>query len=175
MTCPQIPAGGDPDPGSPPGETFDTCLPGPALAEAADTAAGVARDFAGLNDDELVGALRAFDKLEAWAAAGKAAASVELARRRSATGRDRSKRAGKPAPWGKYCADELAAALAISRQAAERMLAVAYDLAARLPLTARALREGDIERIRRRSSPRPPGCWKMRPRPPPKPPSWAPA
>ena len=126
------------------GEAFDTCLPGPALAEAADKAAGIARDFTGLNDDELIGALRAFDKLEAWAGAGKAAASVELARRRSATGRDRAKRAGKPAPWDRYCADELAAALAISRNAAERMLAVADDLSRRLPQTSRALSEGAL-------------------------------
>ncbi len=126
------------------GETFDTCLPGPALAATADKAAGAARDFAGVSDDELVGALRAFDKLEAWAGAGKAAASVELARRRPATGRDRARRAGKAAPWGTFCADELAAALAISRNAAERMLAVADDLARRLPQTRGALGEGTL-------------------------------
>lgn len=92
------------------GEVFDTCLPGPDLAGAADKAAGAARDFADLNDDELIGTLRAFDRMEAWSAAGKAAAAVELARRRPAVGRDRAIRAGKTAPWGTYCADELAAA-----------------------------------------------------------------
>jgi hypothetical protein len=70
------------------GEAFDTCLPGPLLAEAADKAAGAARDFAGLDDDELIGAVRAFDKMEAWAGAGKAAASAELIRRRPATARN---------------------------------------------------------------------------------------
>ena len=35
--------------------------------------------------------------------------------------------------------------MAVSRQAAERMLALAYDLAARLPLTAQALHEGVID------------------------------
>ena len=49
------------------------------------------------------------------------------------------------AEWGKFCADELAVALTISRLAAERMLALAHDLAARLPGTARALREGLID------------------------------
>ena len=50
-----------------------------------------------------------------------------------------------PAGWGKFCADELAVAMAVSRPAAERMLALAYDLAARLPRTARALHEGVID------------------------------
>ena len=43
------------------------------------------------------------------------------------------------------CADELAVALSSSRRAAERMLALAHDLAARLPLTAAALAEGVID------------------------------
>src|SRR5271166_5638373 len=126
------------------GEVFDTCLPGPVLAEAADKAAGTARDFAGLNGDELIGAARAFDKMEAWAAAGKAAASAELIRRRPATPRNHATRAGKAAPWDNYCADELAVVLAISRNSAERMLAVADDLATRLPQTRRALSDGVI-------------------------------
>ncbi len=55
-------------------------------------------------------------------------------------------RRGKiPAGWGKFCGDELAVAMAISRPAAERMLALARDLATRLPLTARALHEGVID------------------------------
>jgi len=124
------------------GEVFDTCLPGPILAGAADKAAGAARDFAGLDDDELIGALRAFDKIEAWAGAGKAAASAELIRRRPAPGRSHATRAGKPAPWDSFCADELAVALAISRNAADRALALAHDLAVRLPQTSRALGEG---------------------------------
>ncbi len=50
-----------------------------------------------------------------------------------------------PAGWGKFCGDELAVAMAVSRPAAERMLALAYDLAARLPRTAQALHEGVID------------------------------
>ncbi|MGA2828203.1 MAG: DUF222 domain-containing protein, partial [Streptosporangiaceae bacterium] len=124
------------------GEVFDACLPGPVLAGAADKAAGAARDFAGLDDDELIGTLRAFDKMEAWAGAGKAAAAAELIRRRPAAGRGHATRAGQPAPWDSYCADELAAALAISRNAADRALALAHDLAVRLPQTRRALGDG---------------------------------
>jgi Domain of unknown function (DUF222) len=50
-----------------------------------------------------------------------------------------------PAEFGKFAADELAVALACSRWAAERMLALAHDLAARLPLTAAALNDGLID------------------------------
>ena len=50
-----------------------------------------------------------------------------------------------PAGHGKFCADELAVALAISRWPAERMLALARDLATRLPSTRRALHEGVID------------------------------
>ena len=46
---------------------------------------------------------------------------------------------------GKFCADELAVALAVSRRSAERMLALAHDLATRLPLTPQALPEGVID------------------------------
>ncbi len=46
---------------------------------------------------------------------------------------------------GKFAADELAVGLACSRWTAERMLALAHDLAVRLPATARALREGVID------------------------------
>ncbi len=52
---------------------------------------------------------------------------------------------GIPAGYGKFCADELAVALAISRWPAERMLALASDLATRLPSTRRALHEGVID------------------------------
>ena len=52
---------------------------------------------------------------------------------------------GIPAGHGKFCADELAVALAISRWPAERMLALASDLATRLPSTRRALHEGVID------------------------------
>jgi hypothetical protein len=50
-----------------------------------------------------------------------------------------------PAGWGKFCGDELAVAMAVSRPAAGRMLALAHDLATRLPRTAQALHEGVID------------------------------
>ena len=55
-----------------------------------------------------------------------------------------------PRGWGKFCGDELAAAVAISGQAAEKTLQLAHDLASRLPGTARALREGLIDLVKAR-------------------------
>jgi len=146
------------------GEVLDTARPGPALAGFADAAAGQDRDYAGLNNDELVGVLAGWQKSESWAAAGRLSAAAELIRRRPGDAGTRTGAGGPLTVWGRFCGDELAAALAISGRAAEQMLEVAHDLAARLPRTARALREGRIDA----SSPRPPGCWTRRAQPPPK-------
>ena len=183
------------------GDALDTALPDPVLAGHVDAAAGQTRDYAGLDDDAVIGALRAWQKVEAWAASGKLSAAAELIRRRPAVPSgdpgtadgptvgpsvipwdtpgakdgapgghaDDTGAAGSSAPdarrgpggsvaaagtspgrripaeWGKFCADELAVALSISRWVAERTLALAHDLATRLPLTARALREGVID------------------------------
>lgn len=66
-------------------------------------------------------------------------------RRPPGPGGEAAKTAGIPAEWGKFCADELAVAPSSSRHAAGRMQGLAYDLATRLPRTARALREGVID------------------------------
>ena len=127
------------------GEVLDSARPGPVLAAAADVAAGPGRAYTAVSDDELVGVLTAWQRTESWAAAGRLSAAAELIRRRPATGRARAGHAGVPLPWGKFCADELAAALAISRWAAEKMTGLAHDLATRLPLTREALHDGIID------------------------------
>ena len=89
--------------------------------------------------------LAGWQKTEAWAAAGRLAAVAELAARRpAATRRDAATRGGARAGWNKFCADEVAVALALSRRAAERMVPLAHDLATRLPLTRQALAGGVI-------------------------------
>ncbi len=209
------------------GGAFDTARTGPALAGRADAAAGRRRDYAGLDDDQLIGVMVAWQKTEAWAAAGRLSAAAELICRRpgepklarrgsghksspppgdqasppsaadspsapgapgpgssasasaSASAASSPNASGPPSPgssasasasagagsgtlplpggfggkgvrpipaeFGEFAADELAVALACSRWAAERMLALAYDLAARLPLTAAALNDGLID------------------------------
>ena len=127
------------------GDVLDVARPGPGLAGAADAAAGPDRGYAGISDDELIGVLSAWQRTESWAAAGRLSAAAELIRRRPATGRGRAGHAGAPLPWGKFCADELAAAVSTSRWAAEKMTALAHDLATWLPLTRQALHEGVID------------------------------
>ena len=127
------------------GHAFDTSLPGPPLAQALDAATAGTDGRTNLDDDELIGVLAGWAKTEAWAAAGRLAAVAELAARRPpATRREAATRGGKPAGWNTFCADEAAAALALSRRSAERMVPLAHDLATRLPLTRQALAEGVI-------------------------------
>ena len=124
---------------------FDAAPPGSTLAGFADEVTGWSGRCAGASDDELIGVLRAWGRVESWAAERKLAVIAELIRRRPAPGNPPSGPGGMPAGWGKFCADELAAAAAISAQAAEKTLQLAHDLASRLPGTARALREGLID------------------------------
>jgi hypothetical protein len=127
------------------GGVWDKALPGPGLAQAADAAAGPDRDYGDTSDDELIGVLGGWQRIESWAAAGRLSAVAELIRRRPGTHGDRATCSGIPASWGKFCADEVAVALSISRWAAERTTAVARDLATCLPATNRALGEGVID------------------------------
>ena len=131
------------------GDDLDVLEPGPALAGLTDTATRPDR-IADLDDDELIGALRAWRRLESWTAAGALAMVAELARRRPA---DRT----PPAPPGQFpdqpsefVADEIAAALTLTGPAAGTCLDLAMDLATRLPGTAQALRAGIIDYLRAR-------------------------
>ena len=127
------------------GHAFDTSRPGPSLAGALDAATGAADGYKNLDDDELIGVLAGWQKTEAWAAAGRLAAIAEMAARRPApTRKEAATRGGAPAGWNKFCADEVAVALALSRRSAERMVPLAHDLATRLPLTRQALADGVI-------------------------------
>ena len=86
-----------------PGMPLDV-LPGcPALAVAADAAAGADGRFAGVSEAELIGVVCAWDRVEAHAAARKLAAAAELARR-------------NPGPAdAEFTADQVAYALGESR------------------------------------------------------------
>jgi hypothetical protein len=64
------------------GDVLDVSLPGPALAGFADAVTWTGQGYAGVDDDELIGVLAAWQKTEAWAAAGRLLAVAELIRRR---------------------------------------------------------------------------------------------
>jgi hypothetical protein len=131
-----------------PGMVLDV-MPGCAgLALAADAAAGDDDSFAGVSDAELLGVLCAWDRVEAHAAARKLAAVAELIRRSPAEGCEMGGPTAMSACWDEFVADELAAALAESRAAAEGLLDLAQEMAAKLPGTAAALRDGTLARYK---------------------------
>src|SRR5215472_7491316 len=120
----------------------------PGLALSADAAAGEDDSYQGVSDDELLGVLAAWDRLEAHMAARKLAAAAELIRRAPGDGCPPEGPGRMPAGWDEFAADELACALAESRTAAEALLDLAHHLAGKLPGTAAALRDGTISRYK---------------------------
>ena len=124
------------------GTPLDTSPGCTALMGFADQAAGEDDRYAGCSDDGLVGAIGAWDRLEAHAAARKHAGVAELARRRPEPGCAVLGDAQIPQAWDEFTPDELACALAESRWAAEAILDLACDLQVKLPGTAAAFRSG---------------------------------
>ncbi len=122
-------------------------MPGCAgLAAFADQAARDDDAYQGASDDELLGVLCAWDRVEAHAWARKFAAIAELIRRRPAAGCALEGEGRIPEAFGEFAAEELALVLAESRGRAEDLLTIALALEARLPGTKAALRDGVISR-----------------------------
>ena len=113
-----------------------------ALAGFAAEAAGEDDRYDGACDDEVAGAIAAWDRVEAWAAARKHAAAAEFIRRRAEPGCVVDGEAQMPEAWDESAAVEVAGVLAESRWAAEAMLGLAHDLEVKLPGTAAAFRDG---------------------------------
>src|SRR5260370_13475719 len=122
-------------------------MPGwPGLAQLADAAAGDDDRYAGASDDELAGAIAAWDRIEAHASARKHAAVAEFIRRRPEPGSAVEGAAAMPGAWDEFTTVELAAVLAESRGTAEGMLGLARDLASKLPGTMAAFRDRAVSR-----------------------------
>ena len=119
--------------------------PGLALAADAAVGGGDADCFDGVADHELIGLLCAWDRLEAHMAARKLAVAAELFRRNPEEGFEPSP-GSMPEVISEFAADQVACALADSRDHANWMLTVAWHLATRLPGTMAALRDGLITR-----------------------------
>jgi hypothetical protein len=124
------------------GRELDTAPGGAVLALFAGDAAGDDDSYHGASDDELVGVICAWDRVEAHAAARKHAAVAELIRRRPDPGCAAEGPGRMPAGWEEFTPAELAPALGESRAAAEGLLGRAHDLAAKLPRTMAAFRSG---------------------------------
>jgi hypothetical protein len=131
------------------GGMLDTSEPSAALAGLTDS---VTRDgrLAGLADDELIGVIRAWRRIESWSCGGLMMAIAELARRRPAERTPPAPPGGFPAQLSEFISDEVSAALTLSARTADAYLDLALDLAIRLPDTARALRAGVIDHLKAR-------------------------
>ncbi len=125
------------------GGVLDVSAPDGPLAGLTDA---VTRDgrLSELNDDELIGVLRAWHRLASWCASGALTAIAELARRRPAE-RTAPAPGVFPAQLSEFVTDEVAAALTLTSRAADTQLGLALDLEIRLPGTAHALHEGIID------------------------------
>jgi len=115
-----------------------------ALAGFAAEAAGDDDTYDGARDDEVAGAIAAWDRVEAHAAARKHAAVAEFIRRRPEPACAPEGPARMPASWDEFTVTELAAVLGESRSAAEDLLGLAHDLAVKLPGTMAAFRDGTL-------------------------------
>ena len=122
------------------GGVADELPPGPVLAGLAGDAWAAGLDR--LDDDELIGVLRAARRLASWSAALELAAVTELAARREAEAAS----AGACVP-GEHIGDEIAAALTLTGRAADVLLDLASALG-RLPATSAALAAGRIDRFK---------------------------
>ena len=126
------------------GMILDAAPGGVELALFAADAAGPGDRYPGASDDELVGAICAWDRAEAHMAARKHAAIAEFIRRRPAEGCPPEGPARMPAAWDEFAGDELSLALAESKTAAAGLLDLTWDLEVKLPGTRAAFRDGTL-------------------------------
>jgi hypothetical protein len=124
-------------------DTAPGCL---TLGGFAEEAAGEDDRYPGASDDELAGAICAWDRVEAYAGARKHAAVAELIRRRPARGCPLEGPAQMPGAVDEFVAQELAAALGETRAAAGDIVSLAQELEAGLPGTKAAFRAGILSR-----------------------------
>ena len=94
------------------GMLFDVWPGRPELAKFADQAAGEDDAFKDVSDDELLGIICAWDRVQAHVAARKYAAVAELIRRRPAAGWPVDTTTGMPQVWDEVTPTELSAVLA---------------------------------------------------------------
>ena len=128
-------------------------MPGCAqLAAAADAAVsdgdGPGDSFAGVTDQELIGLVCAWDRVEAHAAARKLVAIAEVFRRNPEDGFEPEPGGNSQAVVHEFTRDQLALALGESRYQADALLAAAWQLATRLGGTLGALTGGIISRAK---------------------------
>src|SRR5690242_3477270 len=123
---------------------WDSCRPSAALAAALEGSSGPEWRCAGASRDEMIGLLRRWAAIEAWAAAGRLGVLRALVREDDQPLPGGDYHGDLPDGWTKSLTYEVAAALAVSVPTAENMMWLAWDLQARLPGTAGLLAAGEL-------------------------------
>ncbi len=126
------------------GKPLDVAPGCATLALFAEEAAGDGDRYPGASDDELLGAIAAWDRVEAHASARKHAAVAEFIRRRPGPGCVLAGPAQMPEAFDEFTPRELGAVLGESRGVAEDMLWLAHGLAVSLPGTRAAFGSGTL-------------------------------
>ena len=128
------------------GKPLDTAPGCLTLGQFAEVAAGEDDRYPGASDDELAGAICAWDRVEAYASSRKHGAVAELIRRRPAPGAVVAGAAQMPGACDEFAAQELASVLGESRTAAGDIVSLAQELEINLPGTKAAFRSGIVSR-----------------------------
>jgi len=123
---------------------WDSCPPSAVLTAALEGASGPGWRCAGASRDEMIGLLRRWASIEAWAAAGRLGVLRALIRDDDQPLPGGGHHGDLPDGWTKSLTYEVAAALAVSVPTAENMMWLAWDLQARLPGTADLLADGQL-------------------------------
>src|SRR5580698_7817575 len=126
------------------GGVLDTAVPCGALALFLEDAAGADGLYAGASDDQVMGAVAAWDRMRSYATARMYDAVAAFIGHRPARGREAETPGALPGGWSEFTATEVAHTLADSRCSAEMLVETAYDLAAKLSGTMAALRSGNL-------------------------------
>src|SRR6201996_2247968 len=137
-------AAAEPGTGFESGGVLDVSAPDAMLAGLTDSYTRDGR-LAELDDDELIGVMRAWKRLESWWSANLLTAGPNRPRPRPAEGPAAAAPGEFPGQVSEFASDEVAAALPLTSQAADTCTALAVDLAIRLPATARAHHAGLID------------------------------
>jgi hypothetical protein len=135
------------------GGNLDTMAPSVRLAAVLEQAAGAGQRYAGLDDDQLTGAMGRWAAVESYICSQKLLSVVELVRRRGIAALGVPERAADAAPavpagWDESVGAEVAQALGISKQAADKLVDLAVALATRLTATAAALAAGQVDYLK---------------------------
>ena len=123
---------------------LDTAVPCGTLALFLEDAAGPDGRYAGASDDEVMGAVAAWDRVVSYATGRRYQAVAAFIGHRPAPGHAAAMPGGLPGLWEEFTATEVAHTLADSRCGAEVLVETGYDLAGKLAGTMAALLRGEL-------------------------------